>query len=183
MCRSNQLEVWSRNEDNGFELRWQKASEEAVVECAVLRSSDTILYSTFSGKLLCLDVVDSHLRKQQQPAKQQEDLRPIVDVLEKLIDSLTVERNKIKAAQLAKVGPRPQKYRLTHSVSLNPSLQSYRLEVNCSLPIKKAVLEGAIRLKTDKPTVSYSEKVKDVGSVAQSQYLVSLEEGGLNPSF
>ena len=65
LCRSNQLEVWSRNEDTGFELRWQKSSGDAVVECIGLCTSDTILYSTFSGKLLCLDVVDSNVRNKK----------------------------------------------------------------------------------------------------------------------
>jgi hypothetical protein len=76
-----------------------------------------------------------------------------------------------------------QKYRLNHSVSLNPSLQSYKLELSCSLPIIRVVFDGNIRLKTDLSVTTFQDKPKDPKQPAQTKYIVSFESGELNPSF
>jgi hypothetical protein len=75
------------------------------------------------------------------------------------------------------MGAKIQKYRLTHTVTLNPSLQSYNLQISCSLPITRVIFDGNVILKTDK-TITFNGQDKS----GVFKYVVQLE-GELNPSF
>jgi hypothetical protein len=55
--------------------------------------------------------------------------------------------------QASKIGNKLKKYRITYTVDLNPSSQSYLMSVSSSLPITKVAFDGNIRMKTDKEII------------------------------